>query len=138
MQKKQVQALFNFTLNEIYKDLGNLETDNFQLNDYCKDIGIDNFVGVFALDEIPQLKNNQNCIINLDTSNEPGSHWVALFKYRNKTYFFDSFNRKILPYTRVVIDKHMKQKNRYEDCGQRCIVFLCLVQVLGLHDTLKL
>ena len=80
----------------------------------------------------------ESCIINLDTSKQPGSHWVALYQYKNKTYMFDSFDRKISSFKKVEIDKAVTQKPKELDCGQRSVAFLALVESIGLNDTLKL
>ena len=138
MKKKQVQNLFNFTLNLIHKDIGKNETDNIQLQKYVDRIGLSNFLGIYAWDTIPKMKNNQSCIVNLDKSTESGSHWISLYKYKNKIYMFDSFDRKISYFRKVDIDKNMYQKNNQADCGQRSISFLALVEIIDLSDTLKL
>ena len=95
-------------------------------------------MGIYAWDTIPKMKNNQSCIVNLDKSTESGSHWISLYKYKNKIYMFDSFDRKISYFRKVDIDKNMYQKNNQADCGQRSISFLALVEIIGLSDTLKL
>ena len=136
LNKKQVQHLYEFVLNEVQKDLGNGITSDEQLNKYCK--FLPKFKGAHAFDKIPKLKNLESCIADLDTSNEPGSHWVALYQYKNKTYIFDSFDRKISHFRKVEIDKPVMQKPKEEDCGQRCISFLALIESIGLNDTLKL
>jgi hypothetical protein len=136
MRKKDVQYLFDFTLNEIQKDLGQGITSDEQINEYCT--FLPNFLGAFAWDQIPKLKNMESCIINLDKSNQPGSHWVALFKFKKKIYIFDSFDRKISNFKRVDIDKIVTQGKKELNCGQRSISFLVLVETLGLNNTLKL
>ena len=138
MKKKQVQNLFNFTLNLIQKDIGTHETDNIQLQKYIDKIGLSNFLGIYAWDTIPKMKNNQSCIVNLDKSNQSGTHWISLYKYKNKIYMYDSFNRKISDFRKVDIDSNMFQNSTETDCGQRSIAFLVLVEIIGLYDTLKL
>ena len=39
-----------------------------------------NYTGTFSKNDVPFLKNNQATIINLQDSNQPGSHWVSLKK----------------------------------------------------------
>ena len=136
MRKKEVQHLYEFTLNQIQKDLGSGITSDEQLEDYCT--FLPKFRGIHAWDKTPKLKNLECCIINLDTSDQPGSHWVALYKYKTKTYMFDSFDRKISSFRKIEIDSAVRQKPKEEDCGQRCIAFLALVETIGLTDTLKL
>ena len=136
LNKKQVQHLYEYALLEVQKDMGTGITSDEQLNDYCR--FLQDFRGSHAWDKIPKLKNMQSCIANLDTSKQSGSHWVALFKYKDNIYMFDSFDRKISNFIRVDIDKPVMQKPKEEDCGQRCIAFLALVASIGLNDTLKL
>lgn len=46
------------------------------------------FLGVFPIDKIPKsLPFGHALIINLDRSNQPGSHWVALYKSVILEYF---------------------------------------------------
>ena len=136
MKKSQVQKLYIFTLDKIQKDLGNGITDSDEINDYCR--FLPHFRGTHAFDQIPKLNNYQSCIINLDKSTQSGSHWMALYKYKNKNYLFDSFDRKITTFTKVEIDKNVTQNPKELDCGQRSVAFLALVETIGLHDSLKL
>ena len=76
LNKKQVQHLYEFTLKEIQKHMGTGITSDADINEYCK--FLPNFKGAHAFDKIPKLKNLESCIANLDTSNEPGSHWIAI------------------------------------------------------------
>ena len=53
-----------------------------------------NFMGCYAADQIPTeiLKFPSSLIINLDTKDKPGSHWVAVYiKNKSHAYYFDSF-----------------------------------------------
>jgi hypothetical protein len=136
MRKKEVHHLYEFALCEIEKDLGAGITSDAEINEYCTFLPY--FLGAYAWDEIPKLKNLDSCIVNLDTSDQNGSHWIAIYRYKNKTYMFDSFDRKITKYKKVDIDKIVTQKPRELNCGQRCIAFLVLVEILGINDTLKL
>ena len=36
------------------------------------------FRGTFPRDNIPSLKVDEYCVVNLSDSNEPGSHWIVL------------------------------------------------------------
>ena len=52
------------------------------------------FLGCFAADQIPKTitKFPASLIINLDTKNRPGTHWVAAYiENSSKVYYFDSF-----------------------------------------------
>lgn len=50
----------------------------------------DNFKGVFAIDELPKLSPSGSYVINYDPHDKPGSHWVAVFSFKNSVEFFDS------------------------------------------------
>ena len=131
-----MQHLYEYTLAEIQKHMGTGITSDAEISDYCR--FLQDFRGTHAWDKIPKLKNMESCIINLDTSNQPGSHWVAIYKLKNKMYMFDSFDRKISSFKKVEIDKAVTQKPKELDCGQRSIAFLTLIESIGLTDTLKL
>ena len=53
---------------------------NIELEDLAQKLGINNFRGVFMRDTLPQRSFHQECaIVNLNTSKEPGSHWICYF-----------------------------------------------------------
>lgn len=93
------------------------------------------FLGVFASDKIPSIISFPAAlIVNLDESDSPGSHWIALlFTKGKKCEYFDSYGRKpnncILKY----IAKHVKSyiynnvcvQNLWTiSCGQMCLYYL--------------
>ena len=106
------------------------------------------FKGVFPADKIPRLNDlSRYCILNLDTSKEPGSHWVALAKDGKDTYIYDSFGRT---YTQIIpqlkfsgngrilnTDKDAEQSILQTDCGARSLAFLCVFDGWG-PDVAKL
>ena len=48
-------------------------------------------MGCFSKDQIKLIGNNKSMIINLQDSNQPGSHWIALKRVNNTIFVFDSF-----------------------------------------------
>ena len=53
---------------------------------------VPNFVGVKMRDELKGKSRSRECgIVNLNTSSEPGSHWICFYRVGNDRYFFDSF-----------------------------------------------
>ena len=93
------------------------------------------FIGVFASDNIPCItKVPAALIINLDKSDSPGSHWIALFFTKcNKCEYFDSYGRKpnscILKYiakqTKTYIYNNVCVQDLWTiSCGQMCLYFL--------------
>ena len=89
---------------------------NFELLDYAKQLNIPNFRGVFMRDELPNKPwLNESGIVNLNTSLEPGSHWVAYYKNGKNRIAFDSFGQVIL---RELSD-YLKQEEKNEPVIQR-------------------
>lgn len=63
---------------------------NFELMDIAKKLNL-TLKGVFMKDELKGKIPDGNYILNLESSNENGSHWTALYKTKNKYYYADSF-----------------------------------------------
>jgi len=56
----------------------------------CSDIKC--FRGVFMRDTLPDMINNRECgVVNIDRSDNNGTHWVAYFKNGKTRVYFDSF-----------------------------------------------
>ena len=98
---------------------------------------------MYPSDKIPKLNNlSPYCILNVDKSDETGSHWVAIVKMQNeKTLFYDSFGRdgvKLIPNIRysgngkiINTDRDIEQKISQQNCGARCLSFLCIYDKWG-------
>ena len=70
--------------------MSNLKIDEILKNDK-------NYIGTYSKDNVPLLKNNQSTIINLENSDESGSHWVSYKKIGNKIFYFDSYGVAYIP-----------------------------------------
>jgi hypothetical protein len=89
---------------------------------------------ILMRDEMNKLKVDGFYIINLDTSNNNGTHWTALFFHPLQSYYCDSFGfvppleveQRIKPY--LYNDKDMQDFNS-EACGYYCLAFIKF-----LHD----
>lgn len=94
------------------------------------------FLGVFAFDRVPHSlkKGDVKMVINMDTADKPGSHWVAIWRRNNKGFYYDSFGR---PPPKDIIDWLTKNTSAWEynyvpmqspkdksACGYLCISFL--------------
>jgi len=67
-----------------------METTSDELQKLANKILDETFQGVFPLDLLPRKKStNTMFIINTDTSNLPGSHWIAVVVRNNEAYCFD-------------------------------------------------
>jgi len=49
------------------------------------------FLGAFPKDKLPKTRKPCGLIINTDSSNNPGEHWVAIYTDNNCSEYFDSF-----------------------------------------------
>lgn len=149
LTEKQILKIYNKYLKNIYKDLGKGETDSNQLNQYAASLFGDKFAGVYASDQVPNLsKKSPYCIVNLDPSNKPGEHWVAVYLQNNDTVLlYDSFGRdantllkafskyfKKLGKKIINSDRDAEQLIIQDDCGQRCLSFLLCVQNYGYRN----
>lgn len=137
--KKHAEAKYKQLLHHFYRVVGRNTTYNDELNRVGHRIFGNLFKGVYASDKIPKLKNKEMIIANLDTSGEPGSHWVAIVKDNNKTLVYDSFGRSlhsILPKlkgrgTITTTERDAEQHVNEDDCGARCLAFLSVFHKYG-------
>ena len=53
----------------------------------------DSFIGVFSSDTLPSYAQTGYYVVNLDMSQQPGSHWIAIkiSKSKCKNEYFDSY-----------------------------------------------
>jgi len=142
---------FESNLKVVYKLLSDIDsTNNIQLDRLCNELFGSKFYGVFPSDKIPNLNfHKKYCILNLDKSNQPGSHWIAcVLDSNDDIYVFDTYDRiirKILPIIYKVKHHRILSGNRSvlqkidgEDCGQRCIAWLLLVDRYGIDVAKKI
>lgn len=104
-------------------------TDN-DIKKYAKNIP--HFRGVFMRDLLPKKINKYECgIVNLDSSNGLGTHWVAYYKNNKYKEYFDSFGNlqpplEIIKYigSNIHYNHHQHQKYNSFNCGHLCLKFL--------------
>ena len=112
-----------------------MSTTSIQLKRWMRKLR--NFRGVFALDEMPHLLSGEhNLIVNLDTRNLPGSHWVAIHIQHANAYYFDSQHlsephpmlyHHLLKYCNVkqiYTWRFAVQPKNSKLCGPHCVYFL--------------
>ena len=89
-------------------------------------------MGCFSKDQIKLIENNKNMIINLQDSNQPGSHWITLKRVNNTIFIFDSFGIGYIPVGIFNVFKNLKiitNVYRILDissnlCGMFCVLFI--------------
>ena len=80
---------------------------------------------------MPKLKNG-TCVINLDHSENTGTHWTVIFVKLNEVIYFDSFGVEYIPNEIMEKIKHKNIKTnifRIQDnnsimCGYFCILLI--------------
>ena len=90
------------------------------------------YIGTFSKDNVLLLKNNQSTIINLQDSNQDGSHWVSYCKRNDKIYYFDSYAvsfipdiiKKQYPKHKFICNIYSIQSMDSNQCGRFCILFV--------------
>ena len=145
-KEKQIELVYNKILKQIIEPLsGDGTTYLTELNGIGKKLFGVKFKGVFPSDKIPKLNDlSPYAILNLDTSKQPGSHWVAIAKHPHKdeTLLYDSFARKgskiikSLAYSGNgrIVDSDLKDSEQdvmETNCGARCLAWLVVVEKYG-------
>ena len=143
-EEQKAEEYYNKVLKYIENNkTGKKTTYSDQLEKICRELFTVKFKGVFPSDKIPKLSSlAPYCILNLDKSTEPGSHWVALSKCNDGAMLYDSFGRddtiiikdlrfsgngKIVDVDRKDVEQKVKEMN----CGARCIAWLLVFNDLG-------
>jgi len=97
------------------------------------------FLGVYAHNQVDSLKppkKGDSLIMNLDDSNQAGSHWVAFYFSPLHACYFDSFgvppDNRSLKYLRkydkpVIYSKIQLQEDQSSECGFYCMTFIRLM-----------
>lgn len=146
MSMKKLDDVYKKILKAIeYRLDSNETTTNFQLNEIGKELFSDLFLGVFMSDTVPRMrKDNTCCIINVDKSNQLGSHWLGLYYRGGKYFYYDSFGRR----PSKILDKKSiqsitgsgeilfdtidgEQFDEETNCGQRAMAFLVICNIFG-------
>ena len=81
------------------------------------------------------MENNKSLIFNLQNSNQPGSHWIALSR-KDNVFIFDSFGIRYIPKNiyeiyknfNIITNIYMIRHININICGLFCILF-CLYKV---------
>ena len=111
-----------------------------------------NFLGCFAEDELETLSlRTFPCflIVNIDSSNLDGSHWIALGLFRDRLEIMDPLGFTIFNWTRVPCklmnfchlfgsrrEIHVSKRIQPDNsvlCGYYCIHYVIFRQIFSLH-----
>jgi len=144
------------SIKEFLDRYGEDTTSNFQLLHYAKELGIKPFKVIMRNELYKLKKTKKNYIIcNYHTTEEPGIHWVAIYKDTNKDlgYYFNSYGKQ--PFKEAI--DFLNVKNRFYSsfkiqsdgmklCGQLSLYVLYRLSkgydffdiILDLNKTIKI
>ena len=112
MSKYQILKEYNINLMNVMNILGSGVTNNIQLDKLGKYLFGKLFLGTFSSDFFPKHIKNGNCfIMNNKASNQNGEHFTAFYKFGNKLYGHDSFNRTVKSLSKYWWNKHIVNAN---------------------------
>ena len=112
-----------------------------EINEYAKLFDIQDFIGVFAIDQLSLIPKSKTglVIFNTDTSESIGQHWIALHITKRRIFYFDSlvsmfqdsldferymsYTNKKLVWNKIQIQPYLSDK-----CGIHCLVFCYAMQ----------
>ena len=152
-QKGYPQEIYKKILKILRQRYGNKVKTNTQLDKIGDEYFGGVYNGTYSWDKYPidKLPEYSFAIINTDKSDQGGEHWVAIHKYKNKIYVYDSFGRHtknlLKNFNKMVkgagcdvIDAEYdaEQNDNQEDCGIRCIAFLLIVKAMGIKSALTI
>ena len=107
-----------------------MKMDDFTINKILSNkITKDSFIGVFSSDTLPSYAQTGYYVVNLDTSQQPGSHWIAIkiSKSKSKNEYFDSYG--LGPPT-----VHLKRFMKYSYITTLSFHYLCpVVHILHME-----
>ena len=153
--QQKAKTTYNFT--QIYAKAKEIKAQQkgltaCVLNSFLK--SSPHFLGCYSDDEISKVILKPTCfiIVNLDTSDRPGSHWIAIGIFKNSIEVFDSLGFDLLSWPtvphgllsflhRVSFRKRIKvipriQSKRSTLCGIFCVFYIILRSTFSLPTIL--
>jgi hypothetical protein len=133
----------------VYPLVGKQTTTDHSLADAGTKLLGPSFKGVFASDRLPDLPSfgTSYLVVNVDTHDRPGSHWMGIIKNGPRLYLYDTFGRpasEIIPSLVIYADKRgmqlfskksvPEQAPKQTDCGARVLAWLLLAKRCGIGD----
>ena len=140
--EKHIMNKYNTFTRQTMRQLGNGVTYTSQLTDICNQLFSTSYRGTFSSDTLPKLsKARPYAIVNVDTSTQPGSHWVACCFIPGGILVYDSFGRKTKSLMKNIYKKYKttdtdydrEQKISEKNCGSRCIAWLRMCDIYGTN-----
>jgi len=105
-----------------------------ELRYFAREARIKSFRGVYMRDTLPRRPlKYEKAIINLDSLEGDGTHWVCYSKMNNLVQYYDSFGNlppplefmKYMKNCEINFNRDSEQKENTVICGHLCIKNLC-------------
>jgi len=155
-REHQIEDIFREYKRRLIRLLGRKALYDYQIDEIARELFGSKWLGCNAQDKIVFKSGYQ--IINVDTSNQPGSHWCALIQNGNNIYVYDSFARSSQNLLKVltksirlrspvknrkiqVLDSDRsdsEQRGLSQICGHLCIAWLMCAQDFGVKSAMKI
>lgn len=139
--EKKAERIYNLALDHIISVVGKDAMFSDDLEEVAnKLLGKKDFAGVYPVDKIQFPEGTKFQILNTHRSDQPGEHWFAVVKGKNKLYVYDSFGRSTMEIAPSLLKKTIKivdsdrdaeQKMEEMNCGQRSAAWLFVWQQFG-------
>ena len=146
--KSKEEKVFKANVKSFTKKIGHTNATTDSELDHLGKLYIKNWIGVYSQNsKIPVKPKKASFIINTDLKHEKGSHWVAVHRTNNNTYYiYDSFGRsskRLIPIfvkdkLHVDTEYDAEQKDKEDTCGSYCLAWLLLLQRYGVRAALKI
>jgi hypothetical protein len=133
MTKYEILKHYEQNLTHIEDIIGASETSNTTLDKLGWYLFGSQYLGTFSSNDYPKrVKNNDCFIVNTDPNYKSGIHWCSVFKYKNKFYVYDTFDRNVHKLSKfwknkknwVSANKDVDQSVSEENCGERSMAWL--------------
>ena len=78
--------------------------NSLELENIAKKLKWENFLGVFAVDQLCQIPSKKcgMLIFNTDRSEKRGEHWIALCLTKENIFYFDSLNNDFIFLSEII------------------------------------
>ena len=152
--EQEIEKLFTKYRNALILKLNRKPLTTDIINRECKNLFQAKFAGCYAQNDSFPIKNGKYYIINTDTKEGPGEHWISVILTPTRVYVYDSFARspkKIVPLLmkrfknkKVIYDTKDKEQTAVKNgkqtviCGHSSIAFLKIAHELGIRAAMKI
>ena len=124
--------------------------NSHEINTVVKFMNLNNFLGVFAVDELDIITNQSEglLVFNTDTSEKNGQHWISICLTNDKLIYYDSLMIDFYKSDHLknlvsrlgkdlIINRIQTQSELSDKCGFHCLVFCMIMSGKGSVNRFK-